>query len=384
MKILYHHRIASKDGQFVHVEELTNALLQAGHTIEFVAPQVAEQAEFGDDGGYVARLKRILPGFLYELLELGYSLLIAIKLSLAIWRDRPDFIYERYNLYQPAGVIIARLFRLPLLLEVNAPLYAERARYSGISLHWLARRVEAFTWRHATAVLPVTRVLGDIVQGAGVDRGKIHVIHNGINEHVREVLERDRSADAGGEIVVGFVGFLNQWHRIDLAIEALAKLSELDVRLVCVGDGDNNIRQELSALAQRLGVEQSVEFTGLKNRSEVFDYVARFDIALQPAVTEYASPLKMFEYLAAGCAIIAPRMDNICEILDEQTALLFEPDNFDDFQSQLEYAIANIAALAPMRAAARATIDQRGFTWQRNAERVIEIASSHISESGGR
>ena len=378
MKILYHHRIASKDGQFVHVEELTNALRQAGHQIEFVAPQVAEQSDFGGDGGYVARLKQLLPGFLYELLELGYSVLIAIKLVRAILRERPDFIYERYNLFQPAGVIIAKLFRLPLLLEVNAPLYAERARYSGISLHRLARYIEGFTWRHATAVLPVTRVLGDIIASAGVDRSRIHVIHNGINESVRAILEQRRDAD-DDEIVVGFVGFLNQWHRIDLAINAMAKLDSLNVRLVCVGDGDNNIREELSTLATELGLAERVEFTGLKNRDEVFGYVGRFDIALQPAVTEYASPLKMFEYLAAGCVIVAPRMDNIGEILDDDTALLFEPDNFDDFQARLEYAIANLAELDAMRQSARATIDRRGFTWQRNADRVIDIASSCIS-----
>ena len=47
MKILYHHRIASKDGQFVHVEELTNALKEAGHEINFVSPGFTDDTDFG-------------------------------------------------------------------------------------------------------------------------------------------------------------------------------------------------------------------------------------------------------------------------------------------------------------------------------------------------
>lgn len=379
MKILYHHRIASKDGQFVHVEELTNALLEQGHSIQFVAPDVAENADFGSDGGYVAKLKRLLPGFLYELLELAYSGLIAVKLVAAIVRDRPDFIYERYNLFQPAGVIVARLFRLPLLLEVNAPLYAEREKYSGISLHRLARWTESYTWRNASVVLPVTQVLGDMVEAVGVDKSRIEVIHNGINERIRDsVFGELVGTDKVNTITIGFVGFLNQWHRIDIAVKALSKFPELDVRLLCVGDGDNNIRQELVTLAQDLGVADRVEFTGLKNREEVFQLVKQFDIALQPAVTAYASPLKMFEYLAAGCLILAPKKDNILEILNESNALLFIDEDFDDFEAKLRLGIEDIEQYRGLRKQARATIDEKNFTWQANARRVVALAEQKI------
>ena len=117
MKILYHHRIASKDGQYVHVEELTNAFIELGHEIIFVAPSIADKSEFGSDGGFITRLKQILPKPVYELLELSYSLLIAFKLIRAVLHHKPDFIYERYNLYQPAGVIVAKLLKLQIFLE---------------------------------------------------------------------------------------------------------------------------------------------------------------------------------------------------------------------------------------------------------------------------
>ena len=80
MKILYHHRIASKDGQFVHVEELTNALKRQGHQIIMVGPAVVDNNEFGSQGGIIAVLKKFMPGFLYELMEFGYNLIVFIKL----------------------------------------------------------------------------------------------------------------------------------------------------------------------------------------------------------------------------------------------------------------------------------------------------------------
>ena len=50
MKILYHHRIASKDGQYVHVEELTRALSELGHELVMVGPRATSQADFGSAG----------------------------------------------------------------------------------------------------------------------------------------------------------------------------------------------------------------------------------------------------------------------------------------------------------------------------------------------
>lgn len=377
MRILYHHRIASKDGQYVHVEELTNALLELGHTIDFVAPEFIKSSNFGYEGGPAAKLKDLLPQAIYELLELSYSLIIAAKLIRSILRNRPDFIYERYNLFQPAGVLISKLFNIPLLLEVNAPLADERRKYSGLKLERFAKFIEVLTWKNANLVLPVTQVLAAIIQSSGVDKKKIIVIHNGINEKLLKTVFQQKKIFSKDEITIGFVGFINPWHRLDLAIDAIAKHKNSDIHLICVGDGD--IRSQLEQQAQNLELIDKVTFTGLVDRSEVFQHVKKFDIALQPSVTAYASPLKLFEYLAASCLIIAPATSNICEIVSENNALLFEPDNYDDFAAKLALAIEQHMDLIDLRINAYNVISERGFTWQKNAARVINLAASLIN-----
>ena len=373
VKILYHHRIASKDGQYVHVEELTNALDELGHELHFVAPQVNENADFGSDGGFVSKLKKALPKALYEILELSYSAWVFIKLVVAILKFKPEVIYERYNLYQPAGVLAAKLFGIPLLLEINAPLAEERAKYSGLALQGFAKKIENFTWRGATHCLPVTDVLADHVREALIPESRITVIHNGVRQQfINEMMQHDINVDKQ-EIVIGFTGFIHPWHGLDKAIEAIAEHKELPLRLICLGDGD--ILPDLRKQAEALGISEKVEFKGLVTRDKVLDFVKEFDIALQPDVTAYASPLKMFEYMAVGALIVAPKTPNIQEILSDDTALFFEKGDKSSFKEALTAAITSYKTFDCKRYAVKQSVIDNRFIWQENANRVVDLAS---------
>jgi glycosyltransferase involved in cell wall biosynthesis len=371
MKILYHHRIASKDGQFVHVEELTNAFIEQGHELKFVAPSLNENSDFGHDGGFVTKLKKLLPRALYELLELSYSLWIFIKLVKAIKQFKPEFIYERYNLYQPAGIWASKLFNIPLILEVNAPLVYERKTYSGLALVKFAKWIENYTWKNATHTLPVTDVLADHLREVGVKEQNITVIHNGVNQQFIDEMLAKPIANNKKEIVIGFTGFIHPWHGMDKAIEAIAKHKNLSLKLICVGDG--NILPELKEQAKGLGISDKIEFAGLVTRDKVMAYVEQFDITLQPDVTAYASPLKMFEYMAVGSVIIAPDSPNIREILSDDTALFFEKGDQASFIEQLDYAIENIDTLEAKRKAVKVSVIDKQFVWQENAKQIIKL-----------
>ena len=376
VKILYHHRIASKDGQYVHVEELTNALLEQGHEFHFVAPQVNENADFGGDGGFVSKLKKALPKALYEILELCYSAWVFIKLVVAILKFKPEVIYERYNLYQPAGVLAAKLFNIPLLLEINAPLAEERAKYSGLALQGFAKKIEDFTWRGATLCLPVTDVLADYMREADIPESRITVIHNGVRQQfIDEMMQHDINVNKQ-EIVIGFTGFIHPWHGMDKALEAIAEHKELPLRLICVGDG--NILPDLRQQAETLGISEKVEFKGLVTRDKVLDFVKEFDIALQPDVTAYASPLKMFEYMAVGALIVAPKTSNIQEILSDDTALFFEKGDKADFKKALTTAITSYKVLDCKRRAVKQSVLDKQFVWQENARKVVELAKTLV------
>lgn len=378
MKILYHHRIASKDGQYVHVEELTEALKRLGHDIIFVGPQIVDESEFGSEGGFVAKLKKHVPGFAYEFMEFCYAFVAYFKLYKAVKTHQPDCLYERYNLYMPAGIWIKRQFSLPMILEVNAPLFAERSKFDGIALPWLARWSEQYTWRHADHVVPVTHVLADHVIAAGAKPENITVIPNGINLHrfgdFPTTEEAKSKTGLDNKLVLGFTGFVREWHRLDRVIDLLANNQDGVTRhLLLVGDGP--ARENLEQHARSLGVTDQVTITGIVERDKVVDYVAAFDIALQPDVVAYASPLKLFEYLALGRAIIAPDTANIREVLiHENNGLLFDTDDMDAaFPVAVERLCENPELRKQLGDNARKTITERGFTWDNNARRVTDL-----------
>jgi len=383
MKILYHHRIASKDGQFVHIEELTNALKQRGHEIIMVGPGIVDSDGFGSDGGLVSRLKRYVPGALYEILELGYSLHAFLKLRRAVKKHKPDCLYERYNLYLLSGVWLKRAFGLPMLLEVNAPLFDERKKYSGIALPRLARWSEQTTWRNASAVLPVTEVLSKRIEQSGVDRERILVIHNGINEQrfseTGSVDEMRKKLGLENRLVLGFTGFVREWHRLDRVVELLKDNHDgVQRHLLLVGDGP--ARKQIEDAAKALGVENAVTITGVIDRENVSKYVACFDIALQPDVVEYASPLKLFEYLALGRAIVAPDTANIREILKhEYSSLLFDPEQKDGFLEAVERLLNDAGLRERIGQGAKQTIAEKEFTWDANARKVETLFQALIS-----
>lgn len=393
MKILYHHRTASKDGQAVHIEEMIAALRAQGHEVRVVSPMVApavshasDTGQMGENVGWVHRLRSALPSALYELLELSYSLVAYRRLAQAAKAFQPDVIYERYNLYLLAGVLLKRRLRIPLLLEVNAPLVFERSQHSGgLALPRLARWAEGLAWRGADTVLPVTHVLAAHIKAYGVPEARIVAIPNGINRAHFAVAPTPTFAKAqrglAGKLVLGFTGFVREWHGVDRVIRWMATAAApSNVHLAIVGDGP--VRADLEDLAKQLGLSDRVTFTGVIHRDQVPDWVAVFDIALQPAVVPYASPLKLMEYLVLGKAIIAPRTPNLLEVLtDGENALLFDADTPAGFEQALSRLCIDDALREKLSSGAHATIDKLDLTWDGNARRVVGLAARLIDKA---
>jgi glycosyltransferase involved in cell wall biosynthesis len=384
VRILYHHRIGSKDGQAVHLEELIAALRGLGHEVHLVGPDAFARASFGHDPKLLARLKRIIPRAVYELLELGYNLLAYPRLRRACRKFRPDIIYERYNLYLLAGIWCKKAFGIPMLLEVNAPLAEERAKFGGLGLRRLAKSLEGWVWRETDFALPVTNVLADHIRASGVPDERIRIVHNAINPGDFALgidsspVERERNSPdkiASDGIMLGFTGFVREWHGLEAVLEAIADSECVNLHLMVVGDGP--AIPQLKEQVAHLKLADRVMFAGLVERERLPQFVAAFDIALLPGCVEYCSPLKLFEYMAAGKAIVAPDQPNIREILtDDVNCVLFPPGDYGAMGAAILRLAKNRGLRARLGASARALVLARDYTWRNNAARVSSIAAS--------
>lgn len=370
MKILYHHRTRSRDGQSVHIDEMIEALQAEGVSVHVVGPRRVHALK-------PSRHKQVLPKFIYELLELSYSGLELAKIIAAVLRHKPDAIYERANIYTLSGLWASRLFSLPLLLEVNAPLTDERRQFDGLAMPRVARWSEEAVWRGATYVLPVTDVLANMIASAQVPRSRIVVTSNAVNMARfagDTVTKAGRIPDSFSKgLVLGFVGYVRAWHGLPQVVNLLAQDPALgDAKLLVVGDGPG--KADLMQCARALGVQERVYVTGPVERDDLAAYINRFDIALQPEVTPYASPLKLFEYMALCRAIVAPDAPNIREVLTHgEDAILFKPGNSESLANAVRALAQEPALRERLGAAAGSKVEKEDISWGRNARRAISL-----------
>jgi glycosyltransferase involved in cell wall biosynthesis len=383
MRILYSHRIHSRDGQGVHLDAMVAALRAAGHEVRVVGPASFDRAALGGENRATTLLRRWLPAWAGELAELAYNLPAYVRLVRAAREFRPDLLYERYNLFHLAGALLARRLGLSFLVEVNAPLAAERARFGQLRLRGLARASEGFVWRSGSHVLPVTEVLAGHVAAAGVPRGRIAVVPNGIDPEKFALPAAPDGVAPKQVLTLGFVGFVRDWHCLDAVVRALAAWQG-HPRLALAVVGDGPARLGLEHLATELGIQDRLRFTGVAAREAIPALLAGFDIALQPAAVPYASPLKVFEYMAAGCAIVAPDQPNIREVLEDgRTALLFDPAAPGALWQAVLRLVENPELRARLGRAARAEIRARDLTWAGNARRVVALAEADRARRQG-
>jgi glycosyltransferase involved in cell wall biosynthesis len=185
--------------------------------------------------------------------------------------------------------------------------------------------------------------------------------------------------DLGDAVVIGFAGSLKPWHGVDLLLEAVARVGDRRLRLLIVGDGPEG--ETLRRRAGQPDLTGTVVFTGPVPHARMGDYLAAMDIGVAPYRAPgadegdfYFSPLKIFEYLAAGLPVVAPRLGQIAEVIEDgRHGLLYTPDDVVALAGRLGALSRDPALRAGMGRAGAALVGER-HTWSGNAGQVVEIA----------
>ncbi|HYX24635.1 MAG TPA: glycosyltransferase, partial [Thermoanaerobaculia bacterium] len=281
-----------------------------------------------------------------------------------------------------AGLAAAWRHGVPFVLEVNSPLALEKAHHDGLFFRGLTRRVERRLCAGADVTIAVTRVLAGILEEEGVPAGKVVVMPNGVRSGFGQggdgaAFRQSRGIPLDAP-VAGVVGWFRPWHDLERLVAAVESPAwrEVRIHLVLVGDGPalpglRELRAASPELARRLVL------CGAVPREEIESALAAFDVAVQPAVTPYACPMKILEYMAAGRAIVAPGAANVRELLtDGETARLC-PGGENPAAADLEAAVLALVRDPALRArlgeAARRRLHERGWLWEENARRVEEL-----------
>jgi glycosyltransferase involved in cell wall biosynthesis len=280
---------------------------------------------------------------------------------------------------------LARLLDVPLVLEVNAPVAEERRRVQGEGLTALAGCIERFLWRNSGAVCCVSEELAELVRAAGVDPRAVRVVPNGVDVDLFTVRpdareRRRRELDVMDEDrVITMVSGFRPWHGVQMVLDAALRWasdgSGKRVVFLLIGEGPLLADAQRFVAAHQLG--NRVRFIGHITHDEVPGYLAASDIALVPYESIghfYYSPLKLFECMAAGTAIVATDLGQVSRILrDDETALLVPAGDRDALIAAIR-RLADDDGLRRRLATSASSLVQSQYTWRANAQAVINAA----------
>jgi glycosyltransferase involved in cell wall biosynthesis len=372
--------VFGRKGCSVHVQELVRALRACGARVELFTPRGEGMPAPGFDDIKLHRL----PFIHEEVRAFREKLALAANedLQAALERRGPfDLVYERYSLWSFAGMEMAKTWGVPGLLEVNAPLIEEQAEHRGLVDRPGAERTARRVFRSATTLIAVSREVAAYLACQPGARGRVHIIPNGVDPKRFPPNPARAGSHGPAEFVVGFVGSLKRWHGVSILLEAfdLARRRGPRIRLLIVGDGPE--RSNLEADVRARGLSGEVAFTGAVAPEAVPGLLASMDVAVAPYPALghfYFSPLKVFEYMAAGRATVASRVGQLGELLqDGVNALLCTPGD----PSTLAEALLRLQGDRPLAErlgqAARSSA-LRDHTWEAVARRVLRLAKVEL------
>lgn len=403
MRILYINfdrgiPVLGDKGASVHVREFVRAAKELGHEVLLACARLgsgnaappAEIIELPLESLLDLTADQIArhggAGIDQELSKLVYNGWAGERLhsELAARAFRPDLIYERHALFSTAGVRVAERLGCPRILEVNAPLVEEQKRFRELSLESVARRMEIESFHGAAAIVAVSeQVRSHIRAAAGVSLDRIHVLPNGVD------VTRFGDSSGRGEIrarlgyrsddcALAFIGSFKPWHGTDFLLEVFEGLAPIrpSARLIAVGDGPE--WAAFTALVAAGAIADRVHAAGRVPHAEIPSWVAAADIMIAPYQTIdnfYFSPLKVLEALAGGKPVVAPRLGQPVELIEDgRTGLLYPPGDVGACRDAILSLIDDPARRHEMGVAARASA--AGQSWHSVVRRVLEIAAS--------
>ncbi len=292
---------------------------------------------------------------------------------------RPDVVLTLHAL-RFSSLVAARRLGLPVVLQVNAPVPHEIRRYRPEVrlVPGAAESMEQRMLRAADGVIVVSHALRDYFVARGVRADQIAVVPNGADtsRFRPEAADKALLVRFPGRMLIGFIGSFAPYHGLYWLEFAIREMTTRypAAHFVLVGGGPN--AANLAERCRRYGGDEKVTLLGRVPHEQVPGLAAAMDVLLAPYPPEeffYFSPIKLFEYMASGRAVLAARQGQIAEVIETgRNGMLYDPANPRDFLEKLQALLDDPLLRARLGAAARRTIGD-SYTWDHAGQRISDL-----------
>jgi glycosyltransferase involved in cell wall biosynthesis len=394
--------LAAEVGQMMLIRQTIQGLEQRGHTVDLLNLQGRDVVAYPNLAD-LTQQHRVALGWSgrrpYQLMEGGLRRLHGLmrlpylagfdsrRFYEACVRTLPSYqiCHEYAGLLSVGAAYASQKTNTPYVLTVDADLLLE-ADVMGDPITGLRRKAAQWaankSYQLADQIITVSDPTKEnLVQNWGVPAEKIKVIPNGVNvEHFQQPVDTKQiRAELGldEKPIIMFVGGFQRWHGLDKLLEALALVSKIlpEVRLLLVGDGP--ARPFVEENIYRLNLEKHVTITGFLPHARIPQLLAIADVVTVPypklPQEMWFSPLKLYEYMAAGKAIVASSAGQIKNVIrHDENGLLVAPGDVADLAQACLHLLQNEADRQRLGANAQREAETE-HAWARQIERLEQV-----------
>ncbi len=249
--------------------------------------------------------------------------------------------------------------------------------YEAHSLPANPRRSYKRLLSRASKIVVITHGLKKDLVALGFPVDKILVAPDGIDldlfQTKNQIESRAKLHLPVDKKIVVYTGHLYAWKGADTVLEAAGKLRE--VVFIFVGGTEQDIKTFIKKVESKK--LNNVVVKGHVNQMEIPNYLGAADILVLPnsakvkISAEYTSPLKLFEYMAVERPIVASRLPSLQEVLNNNNAIFFTPDDPDSLIAAIREVLLNPGVAREK--AERAKRDIQEYTWDKRAQTILNF-----------
>lgn len=366
MKIVYiaESIIPSQSANSIHVMKMCQALVSNGHEVVLLVPDKADKSikteNIYDFYGVKKRFEIIKLPFWGG--KIGFIIFLFWSVAKAK-KEKPDLVYTRF-LY---ACFLGLIMRIPIVYEIHSSFTAKKDKiiFSLINKNKLKK------------IVVISRSLRDyLIEKHKIPENKILVAPDGADPILADL--KPIEIKNNSELNIGYVGHLYKGRGIDAIAEMAKKCPWAEFHII------GGLPEDVDYWKKELVQQKNIIFYGHIPHKEVYKYMLAFDALIAPYqekvcvyggdsdTSKWMSPLKIFEYMAAGKVILSSDLPALKEILRHgENSLLASPTNVDKWILNLEQIKTDISLREGLGKVARQEFEDK-YTWKSRADFILK------------
>jgi glycosyltransferase involved in cell wall biosynthesis len=367
-----------------------DALMKEGMSVDMIclAEDDAPRREVVD-GLHVYRLpvtRRRLGKLVYAYQYSAFILMSALMVARLHFSRRYDLVYV-HNMPDVLVLsgIVPKLLGSKVILDLHDPMPELMTTIFNLDEGSLSVRIikelEKWSIGFADQAITVNIACKRIFSARSCPPEKVGVVMNAPDGSIFPLREPRLNTVSSAQpnkkpFVMMYHGSLVERNGVDLAIDGLEKVRKVlpNAELRICGPETPFLNKVMEVVREK-GLQDAVQYRGKKTLEQLVPEIEACDVGVIPnqrnKFTQINTPTRIFEYLALGKPVIAPRTAGIQDYFEDDALVYFDPGNADDLAEKMNYVCAN-----PVQAFETAKRGQQIYlthTWRREKQTLVDL-----------